>query len=71
VQRLLPVLQRIARDEGIGVLLVEQHVHLALESADRGYILSRGRVVLEGEAKVLATRPDLVQMSYLGEAAAE
>jgi branched-chain amino acid transport system ATP-binding protein len=69
VERLLPILRRVAEDIGTGVLFVEQHVSLALEVADRAYVLSHGRLVLEGDAKDLRGRRDLLRSSYLGEAA--
>jgi branched-chain amino acid transport system ATP-binding protein len=67
VESLLPVVQRYARDSGCGVLLVEQHIQLALEVADRGYVLSHGEIVLHDRAEVLHADRELVVSSYLGE----
>ena len=51
--------------EGQTILLAEQSVDLALEAADRAYVLQVGRTVLEGSAASLANNPD-VQRIYLG-----
>ena len=71
VQRLLPVVRQIADDTGAAVVMVEQHVDLALEVADRAYVLDRGRIVLAAESSELRGRRDLLQASYMGELAYE
>jgi branched-chain amino acid transport system ATP-binding protein len=69
VERLLPIVRRIADQTGAGVLFVEQHIHMALGIADRAYVLSRGECVLEGRGSELHERRDLLEASYLGDAA--
>jgi branched-chain amino acid transport system ATP-binding protein len=70
VERLLPILRRAADELGASVLFVEQHVALALEISDRAYILTHGRIRLEGAAADLRERRELLAASYLGETAA-
>jgi branched-chain amino acid transport system ATP-binding protein len=67
VEWLLPVVRQFAQDRGSAVLLVEQHVHLALEVADRGYVLSHGEIVLDNDAGRLRDDRQLLIASYLGE----
>jgi branched-chain amino acid transport system ATP-binding protein len=55
----------IRRQSQLTVLLVEQRVAEALESADHGYVLEAGRVVLEGSHEVLSAN-DRVRQAYLG-----
>ncbi|MEM4546607.1 MAG: ABC transporter ATP-binding protein [Nitrososphaerota archaeon] len=50
---------------GISVLLVEQNVNIALEVADRGYVLENGRIVLEGQSEELL-QTELIKKAYLG-----
>jgi branched-chain amino acid transport system ATP-binding protein len=67
VEHLLPIVREYARASGCAVLLVEQHVHLALEVADRGYVLSHGEIVLHNAAAELRHDHHLLVASYLGE----
>jgi branched-chain amino acid transport system ATP-binding protein len=53
------------RDEGVTILLVEQNVRLALDIADRGYVLSTGRIEITGSAAELRENAS-VEESYLG-----
>jgi branched-chain amino acid transport system ATP-binding protein len=67
VEGLLPVVREYATETGCGVLLVEQHIQLALAVADRGYVLSHGEVVLQDRAEALRRNRDLLMASYFGE----
>jgi branched-chain amino acid transport system ATP-binding protein len=71
VQGLMPAIRRMSTELGTAILLVEQHVDLALKIADRGYVLDRGAVSLKGDAVDLRGRRDLLRASYMGELAYE
>lgn len=68
VERLLPVVSDYARESGCAVLLVEQHIEIALAVADRAYVLSHGELVVHERAEVLRGDHQLILSSYLGEA---
>ena len=68
VEELLPVVRRVADDTGAVVVLVEQHVHLALEIADEAVVLVHGEVQLAGDAKEIAGEAWRVEAAYLGAA---
>jgi branched-chain amino acid transport system ATP-binding protein len=69
VERLTGLLRRLADEEGIGVLLVEQHVDLALRVSDRGYVLRHGEMVAEGPAADLLRNREALEANYFGEVA--
>lgn len=64
VQRLLESL-RAAANQGVAVLLVEQHLAQALAVCDRGYVLNQGRVVVEGSADELRRQSKAIEAAYL------
>jgi branched-chain amino acid transport system ATP-binding protein len=64
IEQLMAALVAI-RGQGVTVLLVEQDVYLALESADRGYVIEMGAVAYSGQAKALIDDP-AVRQAYLG-----
>ena len=64
VKRLLAALRQAA-DGGAAVLIVEQHVRVALETADRACFLKRGRIVLSGSAAELRNKQREIEEVYL------
>jgi branched-chain amino acid transport system ATP-binding protein len=65
VQELFGILGAISRESGVALLLVEQNAALALEVADRGYLIETGRIVMSGPAAELRA-DDGVRRAYLG-----
>ena len=64
VERTFEIIQEVHRS-GVAMLVVEQNANMALSIADRGYVLSTGRLVLQGAAKELLEHEDL-RKAYLG-----
>jgi len=64
VERSFEIIQQV-HQSGVALLVVEQNANMALSIADRGYVLSTGRLVLEGPAKELLAHEDL-RKAYLG-----
>jgi len=65
VEEMLPVVRRVAEELDAAVIVVEQHIHLALELADRAIVMANGRVVLDGDAAELRADPSRIEASYL------
>ncbi|MGZ4186411.1 MAG: ABC transporter ATP-binding protein [Solirubrobacteraceae bacterium] len=64
VNRLIPTIREIA-ESGIGVLLIEQFVTVALGLANRAHIMEGGRLQFSGHAKELRENPELLHTAYL------
>ena len=56
---------RTVHDDGVGILLVEQNAHMALDISERAYVLENGAMVMHGHSRDLA-RSDTVRKAYLG-----
>ena len=66
VDKIFEVIQKIHKQKGTTVLLVEQNASRALALANRGYVMESGEVTMSGDAKVLLDDPK-VRAAYLGE----
>ena len=64
VEKIFEIIREI-NDQGTPILLVEQNALMALDTADRGYVMETGTIVLADEAKVLREN-EQVQKTYLG-----
>jgi branched-chain amino acid transport system ATP-binding protein len=64
VERSFEIIKQV-HESGVAMLVVEQNANVSLSIADRGYVLSTGRVVLEGKAADLLQNEDL-RKAYLG-----
>ncbi len=65
VERIFEIVKTI-NEQGTSILLVEQNALMALDHADRGYVLETGNIVLADTAAALKTNED-VRKTYLGE----
>ncbi len=65
VQDIFRIMRGINAEEGVSVLLVEQNASLALELADRAYVLETGQVVISGSAAEVSSN-ESVRRAYLG-----
>ena len=66
VEDLFAAVRRIAEERRCAVVLVEQHVHLALGIADEAAVLSHGRLVLRDNAEHLRASPEVLEQAYFG-----
>ena len=67
VETLFATVRQIASDHGAAIVLVEQHVKLALDVADEAALLNRGTIVLRGTADELRADSKRLERAYLGE----
>ena len=65
VRDLFGILGKINREDKLTILVVEQNAQLALELAEKAYVIETGRIVMSGSAKEIANNED-IRKSYLG-----
>jgi branched-chain amino acid transport system ATP-binding protein len=65
VKDIFEIIQRINREQGVTVLVVEQNASIALHTADYGYVLELGRIVMEDTCERLLQKDDIREF-YLG-----
>jgi branched-chain amino acid transport system ATP-binding protein len=67
VQKIFDIVRNISQQEGTTILLVEQNANIALQAANRGYVLETGNITMEDQADKLLDNPE-IRKAYLGEA---
>lgn len=65
VQEIFDIIRRLNKEQGVTILLVEQNAQVALQSADYGYVLEIGRIVMAGPTEKLLESEDIKEF-YLG-----
>jgi branched-chain amino acid transport system ATP-binding protein len=65
IEEIFGIIQRMRKEAGVTILLVEQNANLALSIADHGYVMENGSIVMEGSAEQLAGNSDIREF-YLG-----
>jgi branched-chain amino acid transport system ATP-binding protein len=65
VESLIPVIRRVADERGASVIMVEQHVQLALEVADEAVVLVHGSIVLAGSPSALRADTGAIEAAYM------
>ena len=66
IQQIFEIITHISKEDGTTILLVEQNANLALQAADRGYVIETGEITMEDNADTLLHDPK-VRAAYLGE----
>jgi len=65
VEQVFEIIQKINKEKGITIIVVEQNANMALKNADRAYALENGIIRMEGDAKEMLASPE-IQKLYLG-----
>jgi len=66
VTQIFGIIKRINQEQGVSILLVEQNAHVALKTADYGYVIEVGRIVMQDPCAVLMEKEDIKEF-YLGQ----
>jgi branched-chain amino acid transport system ATP-binding protein len=66
VTQIFGIIRRIQEERGVAILLVEQNAHIALKTADYGYVIEIGRVVMQDACEALMHKED-IKVFYLGQ----
>jgi branched-chain amino acid transport system ATP-binding protein len=66
VAQIFEIIKRINQEHGVAILLVEQNAHVALRTADYGYVIEVGRVVMQDRCARLIEKEDIKEF-YLGQ----